>query len=53
MDVDNDPIDQNLLLQFTCLGTTDRDDLVKQFIELTGNRSNEMTASFFLEMNTW
>lgn len=53
MDVDNDPIDQNLLLQFTCLGTTDRDDLVKQFKELIDNRIDDTTASFFLEMNNW
>ncbi|XKL59942.1 hypothetical protein PGB90_000958 [Kerria lacca] len=51
MDVDNDPVDQNLLLQFTRLSTTDRDDLVKQFEELI--KVNGTTASFFLEMNNW
>jgi hypothetical protein len=52
MDVDNDPIDPNLLLQFTCLNTTDRDDLVKQFTELIGEINND-TAEFYLEMNNW
>ena len=47
MDVDND-----LLLQFTCLGTTDRDDLIKQFKELTEQVEDEK-AEFFLEMNNW
>ncbi len=52
METDNDPVDQNLLLQFTCLGTTDKDDLVKQFRELI-DKVNDATASFFLEMNNW
>lgn len=52
METDNDPVDQNLLLQFTCLGTTDKDDLVKQFRELI-DRVNDSTASFYLEMNNW
>jgi len=52
MDVDNDPIDPSLLLQFTCLNTTDRDDLIKQFKELTEQVEDEK-AEFFLEMNNW
>lgn len=52
MDVDNDPVDQNLLLQFTCLGTTDRDELVKQFKELIDKVSDHV-ASFYLEMHNW
>ena len=52
MDVDNDPIDPNLLLQFTCLNTTDRDDLIKQFKELIAEVNDE-TAEFFLEMSNW
>lgn len=52
MDVDND-IDQTLLQQFSCMGTTDRDELVKQMQILVGNNLNDTTASFFLDMNNW
>jgi len=52
MDVDND-IDQNFLQQFSCLGTTDRDELVKQLQILVGNNLNEAAAAFFLDMNNW
>nr|CAD7394396.1 unnamed protein product [Timema cristinae]CAD7425583.1 unnamed protein product [Timema monikensis] len=52
MDVDND-VDQTLLQQFSCLGTTDRDELIKQLQILVGNNLNETAASFFLEMNNW
>ncbi|XP_033217192.1 protein ILRUN [Belonocnema kinseyi] len=53
MDVDND-LDQNLLQQFSCMGTTDKDDLVKQLQRLlAGNQLNETTATFFLDMNNW
>ncbi|KAI5703392.1 hypothetical protein M8J75_011247 [Diaphorina citri] len=54
MDVDNDnTVDQSLLLQFNCMGTTDRDDLVKQLLKLAGEHVNPSTAAFFLEMNNW
>jgi len=53
MDVDND-FDQHLLQQFSCLGTTDKDDLVKQLQRLlAGSQLNEATATFFLDMNNW
>lgn len=53
MDVDND-FDQHLLHQFSCLGTTDKDDLVKQLQRLlAGSQLNEATATFFLDMNNW
>ncbi|XP_043478039.1 protein ILRUN [Leptopilina heterotoma] len=53
MDVDNE-LDQNLLHQFSCLGTTDKDDLVKQLQRLlAGSHLNEATATFFLDMNNW
>lgn len=52
MDVYND-IDQTLLQQFSCLGTTDRDELVKQLQMLVGNNLNEAAAAFFLDMNNW
>uniref|UniRef100_A0A8D8U4F5 Uncharacterized protein C6orf106 homolog n=1 Tax=Cacopsylla melanoneura TaxID=428564 RepID=A0A8D8U4F5_9HEMI len=54
MDVDNDSsVDQSLLLQFNCMGTTDREDLVKQLLKLAGEHVNPTTAAFFLEMNNW
>ncbi|KAF7378635.1 protein ILRUN [Vespula maculifrons] len=53
MNVDND-VDQHLLHQFSCLGTTDKDDLVKQLQRLlAGSQLNEATAAFFLDMNNW
>lgn len=54
MDVDNDStVDNSLLLQFNCMGTTDREDLVKQLLKLAGEHVNPTTAAFFLEMNNW
>lgn len=51
--LDND-LDQHLLHQFSCLGTTDKDDLVKQLQKmLAGSHLNETTAEFFLDMNNW
>lgn len=52
MDVDHD-IDQGLLQQFSCMGTTDKEVLVSQLQKLVGNHLNEATASFFLDMNNW
>ncbi|VVC34048.1 Next to BRCA1, central domain,Immunoglobulin-like fold [Cinara cedri] len=53
MDVDNDPLDQNLLRQFNCLCTTDKENLVKGLRELIGEQLTESDAVFFLEMNDW
>lgn len=53
MDVDNDLVDQTLLQQFSCLGTTDKDELIKQLQKLAGDSINATTASFFLDMNNW
>ncbi|KAH0552597.1 protein ILRUN [Cotesia glomerata] len=53
MDLDKD-FDQHLLQQFSCMGTTDKDDLVKQLQKLlAGSQLNEATATFFLDMNNW
>jgi len=52
MEVDNE-LDQTLLQQFSCLGTTDKDDLIKQLQKLVGNDLNTSAASFFLDMNNW
>ena len=48
-----DDIEQNLLQQFSCMGTTDRDVLNVQFMQLVGDDVNDKTASFFLDMNNW
>lgn len=64
MDVDNDPgdggngvggldIEQSLLQQFNCMGTTDKDELVQQLQKVLGTHLNHTTAEFFLDMNNW
>ncbi|KAJ1525902.1 hypothetical protein ONE63_009091 [Megalurothrips usitatus] len=52
MEVDNE-LDQTLLQQFSCMGTTDKDDLVRQLQKLVGHNMNWSTAAFFLDMNNW
>lgn len=46
-------IEQSLLQQFSCMGTTDKEELVQQLQKLLGNQLNYSTASFFLDMNNW
>ncbi|XP_050308788.1 protein ILRUN [Anthonomus grandis grandis] len=63
MDVDNGDtgvsgsvdIEQSLLQQFSCMGTTDKDELIQQLQKLLGSPShlNHSTAAFFLDMNNW
>ncbi|CAK1551968.1 unnamed protein product [Leptosia nina] len=57
MDVDGSAIsgeiDQNLLLQFSCMNTTDRDELINQMQRLLGPSLSYNTASFFLDMSNW
>jgi len=64
MDVDNSQsegtgggggvdIEQSLLQQFSCMGTTDKDELVQQLQKLLGSQLNNSTAAFFLDMNNW
>lgn len=53
MDVDNDLVDQHLIQQFSCMGTSDKEDLINQLQKLAGNNINATTASFFLDMNNW
>jgi len=44
----------DLLLQFQCLGTNDRDALIREFQRLLGPNNLEPEAcAFFLEMNNW
>ncbi|XP_059480983.1 protein ILRUN [Neocloeon triangulifer] len=51
MEVDGD-LDQDLLQQFSCMGTTDKDTLISQLQKLVGNLSST-AAAFFLDMNNW
>ncbi|KAJ0179487.1 hypothetical protein K1T71_005199 [Dendrolimus kikuchii] len=57
MDIDGSSIsgeiDQNLLLQFSCMNTTDREELVNQMQRLLGPSVNYNTANFFLDMSNW
>lgn len=62
MDIDNGgqeaptgafDIEQSLLQQFSCMGTTDKDELIMQLQLLVGPNVNYNTAAFFLEMNNW
>ncbi|XP_037937026.1 protein ILRUN [Teleopsis dalmanni] len=46
-------IDSLLLQQFSCLGTTDHEELIRQFQSLMNNQMNEDSARFFLEMSNW
>ncbi|XP_076316471.1 protein ILRUN-like [Tachypleus tridentatus] len=52
MDIDSD-LDANLLQQFSCMGTTDRDILISQLQKLLGNQLNPAGCAFFLDMNNW
>ena len=55
MDVDNSQsegsgvidIEQSLLQQFSCMGTTDKEELVQQLQKLLGSQLNYSTAAFF------
>ncbi|XP_014271938.1 protein ILRUN [Halyomorpha halys] len=53
METDGDFVDQQLLQQFRCLGTTDKDELVKQLKMLVGNHIGTASAIFLLDMNNW
>lgn len=46
-------IDTSFLQQFSCLGTTDHDELIVQLQKVLGNQLNYTTARFFLDMNNW
>lgn len=45
-------IEQNFLMQFRSMVTTDKDDLIKQF-QTIGENLNNSTATFFLDMSNW
>ncbi|KAH8287663.1 hypothetical protein KR054_011318 [Drosophila jambulina] len=46
-------IDSILLQQFSCMGTTDHEDLISQFQSLMNNQMNRESAKFYLEMSNW
>ncbi len=46
-------IDTSFHQQFSCLGTTDHDELILQLQKVLGNQLNYTTARFFLDMNNW
>ncbi|KAH8420181.1 hypothetical protein KR009_006866 [Drosophila setifemur] len=46
-------IDSLLLQQFSCMGTTDHEDLISQFQSLMNNQMNRESAKFYLEMSNW
>lgn len=47
--------EQSLLQQFSCMGTTDKEDLIQQLQKLLGSPSHlsNSKAAFFLDMNNW
>lgn len=49
----NIDIEQSFLQQFSCMGTTDKEELVQQLQKLLGSQLNYSTAVFFLDMNNW
>lgn len=48
-----DGIDNNLLNQFSSMGTTDKDVLISQFQNLLGFQLNPAGCAFFLDMTNW
>ncbi|XP_064107016.1 protein ILRUN-like [Macrobrachium nipponense] len=52
MEVDED-LDAGLLRQFNCLGTTDKEVLIKELQTLVGAHLNDINAKFYLEMTDW
>lgn len=52
MEVDED-VEAGLLRQFNCMGTTDKEVLMKELQGLVGSHLNEHSARFYLEMTDW
>ncbi|XP_077994286.1 protein ILRUN-like [Glandiceps talaboti] len=52
MEVDSD-LDQELMQQFSSMGTTDKEVLISEFQKLLGNQLNPAGCAFFLDMNNW
>ncbi|CAL4160420.1 unnamed protein product, partial [Meganyctiphanes norvegica] len=52
MEVDED-LEAGLLRQFNCMGTTDKEVLIKELQGLVGSHLNEHSARFYLDMTDW
>ena len=50
MGVDLDP---ELMEEFSCLGTTDKDMLISEYQRLLGFQFNPAGCAFFLDMTNW
>lgn len=53
MNVSNFELDAQFLEQFSCLGTNDKEDLIKTFQTVVGNGVASQTSRFFLELANW
>ncbi|KAM7541433.1 hypothetical protein Aperf_G00000030315 [Anoplocephala perfoliata] len=53
MDFSNSEIDAQLLEQFRCLGTDDREELVKEFNQIVGSGVSTSICHFFLDLASW
>lgn len=49
----DDIIAGQLLHQFSCMNTTDKDVLIIELKKLVGDAINNETAQFWLDMNNW
>jgi hypothetical protein len=52
MDVDCD-VDQDLMMKFSSLGTTDREVLVTELQRVLDFQLNQAGCAFFLDMSNW
>ena len=52
MDVDCD-VDQDLMMKFSSLGTTDREVLVNELQRVLDYQLNQAGCAFFLDMANW
>lgn len=56
MSMNESSAETDLLLQFQCMGTNDRDALIAEFQRLLGSETSNLrpeACAFFLEMNNW
>lgn len=51
---DSNDLESQLLQQFSCMSTSSKDDLIKEFQRLLApNQLNNDESAFFLDMNNW
>ncbi len=46
-------LDQDFLMQFSCMGTQDKDVLVSQLHAILDSQLSREGCAFFLEMTNW